>query len=186
MKRRLAVVLWMAAVAALTLIPTGPASAADTVVACNPSGHIRIAHYLTAGGNDYELFTHNCLGVDNSSLYPYRARVHWHCTRNGVAWDGCRINTELTVQGYTGAWLDYSTTVNDVSSPGGSYDPNSGAGWFDDSTTYVSFNTNACGVQIRGASHDPDNARFRLADGTTKLVDVTNSVSGTYNTPGCN
>ena len=170
------------------MAPASPANA-GAIVACNPNGHIRVAHYLTAANNDYELFAHNCLedttAVDGSHFI--NSRTHWHCTRNGVAWDGCRLNSRLEVQYYSSlGWLAFDRTVNDMSEPGGSYtctmdSSDNNLGFFDDSNTRFSYQTNSNPTSLlRGAAKDPDNARFCLADGTTQLVDVTNSVSGTY------
>jgi hypothetical protein len=178
--RRLALLL---AGAALLAMFYAPPAQAGTVIACN--GHRQIAFHETAGGNRYQLFAHNCID-DTLSLgsHWYQARTHWHCYRNGSPYDGCRLNTRLTIQTFSliSGWVDETSTYTDVSNPGGSYScagsggPNTG--FFTNSSTLesVSFNPNA-GERIRGAGIDPDNMRFCLADGSTVLKDVTNSVS---------
>jgi hypothetical protein len=106
--RRLALLL---AGAALLAMFYAPPAQAGTVIACN--GHRQIAFHETAGGNRYQLFAHNCID-DTLSLgsHWYQARTHWHCYRNGSPYDGCRLNTRLTIQTFSliSGWVDETST----------------------------------------------------------------------------
>lgn len=181
--RRRALVLALFMGLLLATAAPAPARAAQlgTPVAC--AGHTLVASYTTGSNNTYQMFAHNCV---DDLVGEYKARTHWHCYRNGASWDGCRVNARLIVQFFSGgSWQDSSATIQDVSNPGGgstctadSTDNN--LGFFSDSSTSVSLaNDFVGGTLIRGAAKDPDNMRFCLADGSTVLRDVTNSVSGT-------
>jgi len=188
--RLIAVGLWLALIAGLTLAPASPAGAVSyKIVACNPNGHIQVAWYDAPGsGVKYRMYAHNCL-EDYTAVngdHFINSRTHWHCTRNGASWDGCRVNDTLEVQHYAGGWVSFARTANDMSEPGGGYtctmdSTDNNLGFFDDSNTRTSFQTNSNPTDLlRGAAVDPDNMRFCLADGTTVVRDVTDSVSGTY------
>lgn len=185
MKKLRSLLITALVLAGLSLVST-PATAAvpsstQAVVAC--AGHVVTASYTTAGGNLYQMQNHNCGDADVNSS---NARTHWHCLRNGASWDGCRVNTELLVQFFStgGIWTDATQTSKTIANPGGSYTCNgsgSNPGFFQDSTTSTSYPFDfANGTLLRGAAKDPDNARFCLADGSTVIRDVTNSVSGTW------
>lgn len=175
LRRRAGVIgLLLSAALAIGMLSATPAQAA--VVACAP--HTFIASHTTSGGNDYLLQAHMCGDRDINSS---NARAHWHCSRNGFPWDGCRINTELLVQYYNNGWLDAPQTSKTIANPGGSYNCSTGAGFFIDSTTSTSHPFDFVDDSLlRGAAKDPDNMRFCLADGSTVVKDVTNSVSLTW------
>jgi hypothetical protein len=175
----------LAALAAI--VPASPA-AAGTVIACNQLGHIRVSHYTTAAGNYYEILAHNCLEENAvAGEHWYNSRTHWHCLRNDVSWDGCRINSRLAVQKYISGtgWSTNSITEKDVTNPTTTANCTGGfsnGGFFSDSTTEESYQTYFDGL-IRGVATDPDNVRFCLADGTSVVVDVTDSVSEQFQIP---
>jgi hypothetical protein len=193
MRRRVLVVLFalIAVLGALSVAPVAQAqTSGGTVIACNPNGHMVVAS-RTINGNVYELLVHNCLEDTVDSFgHWYNTRTHFHCRRNGVAWQGCRVNSHLTLQEYHSGWQDTPTDDNDATFPNTQVYAckldHSNPGFFADSQTATApeFANYAFpnGTLIRGAAKDPDNMRFCYADGSWQILDVVSSVSGQWTT----
>lgn len=133
------------------------------------SGHLIQAQHVTAAGNVYRLEGHLCLevGPQSGNSLANNTRWHGHCTRNGVSWQGCRVNTELVVEFQVsgGGWQDRGSTAFEITEPN--------SGYFANSNTRVSFaDYFADETVVRAKAEDPDNMRFLLADGTTVLKDM--------------
>lgn len=158
-----------------------PPAKAD-ILACGP--HTTIAAHTTAGGNVYDLEVHLCLDYEPTPGSPgystANTRAHWHCERNNVAWDGCRVNAELVVEKLNApGWQDIGSTAFSITEPN--------SGYFANSQTRVSFRSGiiTCGPpcpQIRAKVEDPDNMRFLLADGTSVLKDTADAAGPAYQT----
>jgi hypothetical protein len=142
---------------------------ANYITGC--SGHILQAWHTTAAGNIYRMKGHLCLevGPQSGNSLAINTRWHGHCTRNDVAWDGCRVNTELVVEVLTQAgWQDRGATAFSITEPS--------SGYFANSQTRVSFaDYFADETHVRAKAEDPDNMRFLLADGTTVLKDMSDA-----------
>lgn len=169
MRTRLVLVFVLGALAA-TLV-AAPARADSGITAV--SGHQLIKQYTTAGGNTYRMDAHLALGFNDASGggHGWHARVHYHCTRNGAVWDGCRIQTRISIQRLIsgGIWQVQGSSSTDYQSY-----PQPFEDWFSNSNTLTSTSIiyGQGQATIRAIIHEPDAVRFRLADGTTALFDA--------------
>lgn len=161
-----AAALILGGLVAVQVVKAPPAAA--YIAGC--SGHqTQAVHTTTPGGNVYRLEGHVCIdiGPQSGNSLAVNTRWHGHCTRNGVAWDGCRVNTQLVVEFFVSGsgWQDDGSTDFDITEPN--------SGYFANSQTRVSFAAYfADEIHVRGKAEDPDNMRFLLADGTTVLKDM--------------
>lgn len=175
---------------AATMVALAPASspvlaptrAEANVAPC--SVHTSQASYTTSTPVTYRLIAHVCL---EDSGVNWRSRAHYHCTRDGQPWDGCRLNYWL-VTDYRP--LDVNpfeeNTVTRVyhAQPGGPSTcdgDSSNAGYFSDSSPqwngWWEYHVN-----IRAASIG-DQVRFCLANATTRLEDITTVVRSPEHSP---
>jgi hypothetical protein len=169
--------LTVAALVAGSLVTglAGSASAHDSSIAKSCTGEEEVASYLTAAGNYYALRNNTCaaLYAIGSDYYTVEGITRYTCYRNGLSWDGCRVDGYVQVQWRTegtSQWYVHSSVYFHVPDTG--YVSNTGrlsSGHLTDNEYMV----------VRGKGQG-NNVRFLLADGTTVLVPVADNWSGEY------
>jgi hypothetical protein len=155
----------------MSLLLTGPAKA--SIICCDASEVV--AEYVTGGGNVHTAYAH--LRIEDDGSGDARARLHWHCRRNGDPFDGCRADGYLVLQRWTGAaWVDWSGQVY-------CHSPVSGTGWFQDSGEFYSAFKHGPSFLVRARIYS-GNVRFLLGDGSNVLVPAFDAVSQTWRVTG--
>jgi hypothetical protein len=144
----------------------------DSIHHC--SGYATVAFYQTAGGNNYWMTENQCIGTSSGNTTFHQSVSHAKCYRNGVLWDGCRIDTTVGVQAqtYSGGWTTRTGGSADWHFPIGAYFSDSG-------TTFGPFVEvdPVFFAAVRTAENWSGVVRFLLADGTTHLSSVDTRLS---------